>query len=126
MALKKRRLWADPDFVREIGVLARRNDMTMSEFTKEMKPDLTEEFGFDADFIETKVGIRQVYIAEDQTVSELATLALEKLLARRPELRAKIDLLVVCTQTSDFQLPQTSSQVQTPLEEISKFQIRRM
>ena len=45
MALKKRRLWVDPDFHTELGVVARRSGMNMIEFTKEMKPLLTDEFG---------------------------------------------------------------------------------
>ena len=74
--------------------------------------ELSERFGFDAEFIENKIGVRQLYTAGDQTVSDLAVNALEKLLDRKPGLRDNIDLLVLCTQTPDFSLPQTSTQIQ--------------
>lgn len=75
--------------------------------------ELIDKFGYDADFIENKVGIRQLYVAGDQAVSMIATQALEKLLVRKPELRESLDLLVVCTQTPDYQLPQVSSLIQS-------------
>jgi len=74
--------------------------------------ELSERFGFDAEFIDSKIGIKQLYIAGEQSVSDLAVNALEKLLAKKPELREDIDLLILCTQTPDNSLPQVSSQIQ--------------
>ena len=43
----------------------------------------------------------------------MAVNSLENLLSTKKELREQIDLLIVCTQTPDFQLPQVSSQIQS-------------
>ena len=76
--------------------------------------DLATQYGFDKDFIEGKVGVINLYTAQNnETVLDMSVNALEKILLRKPELRKCIDLLVVCTQTPDYQLPQMSSQVQS-------------
>ena len=74
--------------------------------------DLVKLHGYDKSFIEEKVGVKQLYLAKDKTTTDLAELALETLLRDREEIRDKIQLVVVCTQTPEFQLPQTASQLQ--------------
>jgi len=76
--------------------------------------DLAERYGFDKEFVEKKVGVSNLYTTQsNETVLDMSVRALEKMLLARPGLRENIDLLVVCTQTSNYQLPQTSSQVQS-------------
>ena len=74
--------------------------------------DLANQFDFERSFIETKIGVKHLYQATNESVTDLAEHALESLLSSRNELRDKIQLLVVCTQTPEFQLPQTSAQLQ--------------
>ncbi len=78
--------------------------------------ELSDKFGFALDFVEEKIGVRQIYVAGDKEFSsDLAVSAAEKLFLRRPDIREKIDVIVVCTQTPDFQLPHTSALVQKKL-----------
>jgi len=72
---------------------------------------LAEEFQFDLSFIEEKIGVKKLYISDGETTSDLAVNAMNKLLLARPNLRSELDLLIVCTQTPDFQLPHVSALV---------------
>ncbi|RJR40150.1 MAG: ketoacyl-ACP synthase III [Desulfobacteraceae bacterium] len=74
---------------------------------------LADEFGFDLEFIEKKVGVKQLFAVRDESVGDLAVQALSKLLESVPFLSEQLDILVVCTQTPDYQLPQVSSLVQS-------------
>jgi 3-oxoacyl-[acyl-carrier-protein] synthase III len=74
--------------------------------------ELADSFGYDLDFIEQKIGIKKLYSSSKNSSTKLGVKAMEKLLKRFPNLRDEIDLLVVCTQTPDYQLPQVSSQIQ--------------
>ena len=74
--------------------------------------DLSNKYGYDKDFIEKKVGVNKLFIAEDMSTTDMAEKALELLLIDNEHLRDKIELLVVCTQTPEYQLPQISSQLQ--------------
>lgn len=74
--------------------------------------ELSTKYKFDQNFIEKKIGVYNLYMLEEETVVDMAVKSLENLLANRQDLRQRIDLLVVCTQTPDYQLPQTSSQIQ--------------
>lgn len=76
--------------------------------------DISQRFGFDLDFIRNKVGVSGVYYAdESEKSSDLAADALEKLFQKNPEIRDKLEVLIVCTQTPDSQLPQISTLVQS-------------
>ncbi|WP_153786947.1 ketoacyl-ACP synthase III [Pseudomonas sp. EMN2] len=75
-------------------------------------------FDKSADFIENKVGaLRLPRKAADQETSDLAVQAVEKLLARNPQLsREQIDAIVVVTQNGDGAgLPHTAAIVQAKL-----------
>jgi 3-oxoacyl-[acyl-carrier-protein] synthase-3 len=75
--------------------------------------DLAARYGFDEEFIRGKLGVEQVFIASDaQRTSDLAVAAVERLLGDRPGLAESVGLLVVCTQTPDYQLPQVAAMVQ--------------
>ena len=79
--------------------------------------ELIERFGWDADFLERKLGIRQRHIAApDEGAADMAVAAAENLFSSRPELdRDAVELVVLCTQNPDFGLPHSSALVQTRL-----------
>ena len=78
--------------------------------------ELSDKFGFPLNFIEEKIGVRRIYIsAKNEFASDLAVSAAKKLFKRKPEIKEKIDVLVLCTQNPDFQLPHTSALVQKKL-----------
>lgn len=78
--------------------------------------ELSEKFGFPLNFIEEKIGVRRIYVSDkNEFASDLAVSAVEKLFKRKPEIKENIDVLIVCTQTPDFQLPHTSALVQKKL-----------
>jgi len=74
--------------------------------------ELSDNYGYNKEFIEKKVGVKNLFIEKDLSTTGMAENALESLLKDREDLRNKIELLVVCTQTPEYQLPQTSSQIQ--------------
>jgi 3-oxoacyl-[acyl-carrier-protein] synthase III len=68
------------------------------------------------DQIEEKTGIKQRYVAAaNETASDLAFQAVEKLIARENIDRQKIDFLLFCTQTPDYPLPTTGCVLQDRL-----------
>lgn len=77
---------------------------------------LEQEFpGWNLDLIAAKTGIEQRYIAaENETASDLAVAACEKLFQRGVE-RESIDFLLYCTQTPDYPLPTTGCLIQDRL-----------
>jgi 3-oxoacyl-[acyl-carrier-protein] synthase-3 len=74
--------------------------------------ELSNDYGYNQEFIETKVGVKTLFVEENLSTTDMAVNAIESLLVDREHLREKIDLVVVCTQTPEYQLPQTSSQIQ--------------
>lgn len=63
-----------------------------------------------------KVGVKQRHIASEETISDMAVNASEKLLAENSELdRRSIDFVLVCTQSPDYFLPSTACIVQNRL-----------
>ncbi len=78
---------------------------------------LREQFpNWDLDQIAEKTGIHQRYIAAaDETSSDLARQAAEKLFDQHQIDRGSIDFLLFCTQTPDYPLPTTSCLIQDRL-----------
>lgn len=75
--------------------------------------ELARRYGFDEAFVRDKLGVGQVYVAApDEQTSHLAAASVRRLCEAVPDLRDRIGLLVVCTQTPDFQLPHVSAMVQ--------------
>jgi len=71
---------------------------------------------WDIDLIEEKTGIRQRHIAApDETASDLAVRAIEKLFSDHQIEPESIDFLLFCTQTPDYPLPTTSCLLQNRL-----------
>ena len=78
--------------------------------------DLASNFGFDLQFVEEKIGVKRIYIAgENEKTSDMAVAAIKKLFEKRPDIKEKIEVIAVCTQTPDYQLPHTSALVQKKL-----------
>ncbi|QDT05772.1 3-oxoacyl-[acyl-carrier-protein] synthase 3 protein 1 [Rubripirellula lacrimiformis] len=78
---------------------------------------LAEEYPrWDLPLIEEKTGIRQRHIAApDETASDLAVAAAEKLFDSGAIDRNDVDFLLLCTQTPDYPLPTTSCLIQDRL-----------
>jgi 3-oxoacyl-[acyl-carrier-protein] synthase III len=71
---------------------------------------------WDMSAIGEKTGIKQRYIAEpDQTASDLAVAATEKLFSENGIDRSSIDFVLLCTQTPDYPLPTTACLLQQRL-----------
>ncbi|TWT98438.1 ketoacyl-ACP synthase III [Stieleria varia] len=83
----------------------------------ETNAELAREFPrWDIPLIEEKTGIRQRHIAaENETSSDLAVAAAEKLFSEHGIDRGSIDFLMLCTQTPDYPLPTTSCLIQDRL-----------
>ena len=97
----------------ELGPIA----VHLPEFveTNEM---LAEQYPrWDLDLIAEKTGIQQRHIAApEQTASDLAVLAAEKLISEQKIDRNEIDFVLLCTQTPDYPLPTTSCLIQDRLQ----------
>lgn len=80
--------------------------------------ELAERFGFDLEFLESKVGVKNRHLSgPDESVSDMAAAAARHLFQQHPDLNpGELDLLVVCTQTPDYQIPHTAALVQAALE----------
>lgn len=71
---------------------------------------------WDVNFIAQKTGIEQRYIAAaDETASDLAVAAIEKLFQQHAVDPQSIDFLLYCTQTPDYPLPTTACLLQDRL-----------
>lgn len=83
----------------------------------ETNDQLAEQFPrWDMKLIEEKTGIRQRHVAaENETSSDLAVAAAEKLFAEGGIDRSSIDFVMLCTQTPDYPLPTTSCLIQDRL-----------
>ena len=79
--------------------------------------ELAQSFGFDQEFLEGKVGVKNRHLcAAGESVSDLALAAARELFDQQPGLDPQgLELLVVCTQTPDYQIPHTSALVQAGL-----------
>ena len=76
--------------------------------------EVAEEHGFDKGFVLEKLGIRQRHVLnETDTVADLAAGSVTELLRQTSIEPEQVELLIVVTQTGDFQLPQVSSLVQS-------------
>ena len=88
--------------------------------------DLAKEHDFELEFIENKLGVKQLFHVVDQSASDLAVKVLQQLLEKDPTLRDNLDVLIVCTQTPDFQLPHVSAIVQAQVnlpENVAAFDV---
>lgn len=83
------------------------------ETNRELQAQFPE---WDIPLIEEKTGIHSRFIAADnETASDLAVHACEKLFTERKVDRSSIDFLLFCTQTPDYPLPTTACLLQQRL-----------
>ena len=80
--------------------------------------DLANDFpDWPSEKVMAKVGISERHIAsKDETASDLAVKAAEKLFAENNIDKGKIDFLIFCTQSPDYFLPSTACIIQDRLE----------
>lgn len=78
---------------------------------------LVEEFPeWTIDKIADKVGVKNRHIADNETISEMAVKACERLFDENPDIkRDEIDFILLCTQSPDYFLPSTACIVQDRL-----------
>lgn len=78
---------------------------------------LVEEFPeWTVEKIADKVGVNKRHIADNETISDMAMKAAEKLFSENPDIsRDTIDFVLVCTQSPDYFLPSTACIVQNRL-----------
>lgn len=83
----------------------------------ETNEELQSQFpNWDVNLIASKTGIHQRHIAApDETASDLAVAAAEKLFSGHDIDRSSIDFVLLCTQTPDYPLPTTSCLIQDRL-----------
>lgn len=68
------------------------------------------------DKIYKKTGIKERRVsAENQTASDMAVSAATKLFENEPELKSKVDYIILCTQSPDYALPTTACIIQHKL-----------
>jgi 3-oxoacyl-[acyl-carrier-protein] synthase III len=78
---------------------------------------LSRECGIDSDFLEKKVGISERHVAApEESPSDMAVAAAEKLIGLRKINRGDIGLLMICTQNPDYRLPTMACIVQHRLK----------
>ncbi len=78
--------------------------------------ELVARFGFEPEFLDSKVGIHSRRIAgPDEAVSDMAVSAAEILFDRGEVRPDEVDLLIICTQNPDYCLPTTANLVQDRL-----------
>lgn len=69
-----------------------------------------------AEKIANKIGILERHIAsEDETATDLACKAAEKLISDETEIRESIDFIIFCTQSGDYKLPPSACIIQQRL-----------
>ena len=78
---------------------------------------LVEEFPeWTVEKIAAKVGVNQRHIARDETISDMAVKAAEKMFVDYPEVnKEEVDFVILCTQSPDYFLPSTACIVQQRL-----------
>lgn len=79
--------------------------------------ELVEKLDFDSSFLNEKVGIQRRHIAApNEAASDMAISAAQKLFEKSDLSPDQIGLLIVCTQSPDYQLPHTAAMVQKALD----------
>ncbi|MFW9990326.1 MAG: 3-oxoacyl-ACP synthase III family protein, partial [Candidatus Odinarchaeota archaeon] len=72
--------------------------------------------GIDMNFLVNKVGIMHRHVADtDESTSDMAVKAAEKVILKNNIDRKSIDIIVICTQNPDYKLPTTACIVQNKL-----------
>ena len=91
--------------------------------------EVKERFGFQQEFLSKKLGIENRHLAgPDEAVSDMAVKAGESLIDRLNLCRESIELIILCTQNPDYNIPTTVNIVQDRLnlpKTIAAFEINQ-
>lgn len=76
--------------------------------------DLENEFsGYNAEKVANKIGISERHIsAENETALDMAYQAASKLIENHPDVKEKVDFILLCTQSPDYKLPASACLLQ--------------
>ena len=95
-----------------------KNSIGIESIASYLPPDtissdaLAKSFDTTTDFIENKLGITNLHVALDEGTTDLAVNAVNNLLLKNQSALRDLDVLIVCTQTPDVQLPHISAVIQ--------------
>ena len=79
--------------------------------------EIIKRFGFKKDFLVNKIGIEKRHVAgPDEAVSDMAVKAGQKLIKKLSLDTGSIELIVLCTQNPDYNIPGTVNCVQNRLD----------
>ncbi len=79
--------------------------------------DLCQKYNLGEEFLSTKIGVNKLFYSDaDEFTSDMASWVLNKLFLTTKGLKDELEVLIVCTQTPDFQLPHTAAIVQKKCE----------
>ena len=81
-----------------------------------MNKELSEKLGVTEEFIEKRTGIKQRYLAENETIEEMVIKATEKLIEKTKISIETIDLIIVATTSTNKIMPGISNHVQKKLK----------
>ena len=81
-----------------------------------MNKELSEKLGVTEEFIEKRTGIKQRYLAENETIEEMVIKATEKLIEKTKISIEAIDLIIVATTSTNKIMPGISNHVQKKLK----------
>lgn len=78
---------------------------------------LNQECAIDIKFLEDKIGIKERRaVAQEETTSDLAEKACEKLIEINGITKSEIDFLLVCTENPDYRIPGVAGMIQHRLD----------
>lgn len=96
-------------YIDDIEYFVPENRLSNEDLSK-INPD------WDVEKIVEKTGISNRFIADkNQTATDLAVSAADKLLGKRAEVKSSIDYVILCTQSSDYHLPTSACIIQERL-----------
>ena len=95
-------------FIKDIAYYLPPNTVTNEELVKEF-PE------WSVDKIADKVGVLERRVVVDETATDLAVLAAEKLFAQNKVNKEEVDFVLFCTQSPDYKLPSSACIIQDHL-----------
>lgn len=95
-------------FIKDIAYYLPLNTVTNEELVKEF-PE------WSVDKIAEKVGVIERRVVVDETATDLAVMAAERLFAQNKASKEDVDFILFCTQSSDYKLPSSACIIQDRL-----------
>ena len=90
-------------FIKDIAYYLPQNTVTNEELVKEF-PE------WSVDKIAEKVGVLERRVVVDETATDLAVMAAERLFAQNKVNKEDVDFVLFCTQSPDYKLPSSNNQ----------------